>query len=265
MGHAYSALLTDRWAKDMGGIVLLRIEDIDTKRCRPEFVAGVFEDLQWLGLRYPEPVRVQSQHFDDYRKAAETLKSKDLLYPCFCSRSEIRAASDGGTDPEGAPLYPGTCKHRYAAKRTEKLVAGVPVQWRIDMGKAIETAGEIFMTEAMPTPQAAPMRRIADPVRWGDVVLVRKDTPTSYHISVVVDDALQGVTHVTRGMDLYAATDIHVLLQKLLGLATPIYTHHALVTDEAKEKLSKSKGSESLADLRATGWSATDVKAALGF
>jgi glutamyl-Q tRNA(Asp) synthetase len=265
LGHAYSALYTDHWAKAMGGVALLRIEDIDRVRCRPEFVAAVFEDLDWLGLSYPEPVRIQSQHFDDYRAAADQLRSKGLIYPCFCSRAEIRAASGGRTDPDGAPLYPGTCRHLSTDERMEGLRSGRPVQWRIDMGQAIDIADETSIREAMPTPADPCVSRSADPARWGDVVIVRKDTPTSYHLSVVVDDAIQGITHVTRGMDLYAATDIHVLLQALLGLLSPIYTHHPLILDEEAAKLSKSRGSESLASLRALGITPQDIRAQLGF
>lgn len=265
LGHAYSALLIDTWAKDMGAIALLRIEDIDTGRCRPEFVASIFEDLQWLGLSYPEPVRIQSEHFQDYREGAKRLKARGVLYPCFCSRAQIRAAGDGRTDPEGGPLYPGTCRRLSTAERAAKLASGAPFQLRLDMTKAVELAGSLSVEEAIPAPDQTPRRRPADPARWGDVVLVRKDTPTSYHLSVVVDDALQGITHVTRGMDLYPSTDIHVLLQNLLGVASPIYTHHHLVTDAGNEKLSKSKGSETLSDLRAAGWSAKDVRSALGF
>lgn len=249
----------------MGGVALLRIEDIDRMRCRPEFVAAVFKDLNWLGLSYPEPVRIQSRHFDDYRAAADQLRTKGLIYPCFCSRAEIRAASGGCEDPEGAPLYPGTCRHLPAAERRERLGSGRPVQWRLDMAQAIEISGDISLTEAMPTPADPQKSRPADPGRWGDVVVVRKDTPTSYHLSVVVDDAIQGVTHVTRGMDLYAATDIHALLQNLLGLPRPVYTHHALILGAEAEKLSKSRGSESLASLRALGIDPADIRARLGF
>ncbi|WMT86693.1 tRNA glutamyl-Q(34) synthetase GluQRS [Pelagibacterium sp. 26DY04] len=265
LGHAYSALYTARWAKAMGGVMLLRIEDIDTVRCRPEFVAAVFEDLKWLGLSWPEPVRIQSQHFDDYRAAADQLRAKGLIYPCFCSRAEIRAASGRRTDPDGAPLYPGTCRHLSADQKMENLRAGRPVQWRLDMNQAIEKTKEISIFEAMPTPKDKPVFRPADPGRWGDVVIVRKDTPTSYHLSVVIDDAIQGVTHVTRGMDLYAATDIHVLLQALLKMESPIYTHHTLIVGEDAEKLSKSRGSESLASLRALGITPEDIRAQLGF
>ncbi len=263
LGHAYSALYTDHWAKALGGTFLLRIEDIDIVRCRPEFVEAVFEDLQWLGLEWPEPVRVQSAHFDDYRAAADRLKSKGLLYPCFCTRAEIRAAADGRTDPDGAPVYPGTCRHLSGSERRAKLEAGVPVQWRLDMGQVLEEKKEFMIREAMPDPSCEVVERRAEPERWGDVVVVRKDTPTSYHLSVVVDDAIQGVTDVTRGMDLFAATDIHVVLQWLMDLPSPVYTHHRLIVGEDAEKLSKSKGAESLAGLRALGITPEDIRAQL--
>lgn len=245
--------------------MLLRIEDIDTTRCRPEFYDAVIEDLAWLGLEWPEPVRRQSEHFDDFRAAAERMRQKGLIYPCFCSRAEIRAASGDKTDPDGAPLYPGTCRNLSDSEQQEKLGQGYPVQWRLDMAGAIAQAGALTIIESMPDPSATPSQRAASPERWGDVVLVRKDTPTSYHLSVVIDDALQGVTHVTRGMDLYWATDIHVLLQALLGLPSPVYCHHDLVRDEGNEKLSKSKGSESLRALREAGWTAAMVRERFGF
>jgi glutamyl-Q tRNA(Asp) synthetase len=264
LGHAYSALFANHWAKKLGGVCLLRIEDIDTARCRPEFVAQMREDLDWLGLVYPEPVRRQSEHFEDYRAAAERLRAEGLLYPCFCTRSEIRARAEGRADPDGAPLYPGTCRELGETERAERLAQGHPVQWRLDGAKAMAWAGALEIAE-QDTPASAPRMRPAAPERWGDVVLVRKDTPTSYHLSVVVDDALQGVSHVTRGMDLYAATDIHCLVQAALGLGAPLYCHHGLIVDDDAEKLSKSRGSESLRDLRAAGWSARDVRARLGF
>lgn len=265
LGHAYSALYTDHWAKALGGAFVLRIEDIDTVRCRPEFVTAVFEDLQWLGLEWPEPMRVQSHHFDDYRAAADRLKSKGLLYPCFCTRAEIRAASDGRADPDGAPIYPGTCRHLSGAERMERLRAGAPAQWRLNMEQVLEEKRQFSIREAMPYPSCEVVERAAGPERWGDVVIVRKDTPTSYHLSVVVDDAIQGVTHVTRGMDLYASTDIHVVLQELMDLPSPVYTHHSLIVGEDAEKLSKSRGSESLAGLRALGITPDDIRAQLGF
>lgn len=256
LGHAYSALLNEQLATQMNGRFLLRLEDIDTVRCTPELTQHCLDDLRWLGLRWEEPVRQQSHHFADYTAALEQLKTRGLVYPCFCSRTEIAAASTA-RDPDGAPLYPGTCRKQ--ANASQRLHE--PHSWRLDMATALK---------AMPGPHSyqrfpANMPVLAQPEHWGDVILARKETPTSYHLSVVVDDALQKVTHVVRGQDLEAATDLHVLLQALLGLPTPLYQHHALIREEAGEKLSKSKGSETLADLRKKGLSPADVRIALQF
>lgn len=262
LGHAYSALLTWRAAAALGGTALLRIEDIDTERSKPEFVAAIYEDLHWLGLEWPEPVVMQSERFDIYADAGNQLRDSGLLYPCFCARSDIAAAATG-TDPDGAPLYPGTCRHLHRGEQIERLQRGDSVQFRLDSEKAIERAGMLTFTVLGPLVTDRPQIRHARPGRWGDVVLQRKGTPTSYHLSVVVDDAAQGITHVTRGRDMEAATDIHVLLQMLLGLPSPIYHFHRLILDDEGKKLAKTRGSESLADLRARGWTAQDVRAAL--
>ena len=264
LGHALSALVTWHAAAQLGGTALLRIEDIDTARCKPEFTQSIFEDLEWLGLSWPEPVLVQSERFDIYAEAANRLRDMDLLYPCFCSRAEI-AEKATGTDPDGAPLYPGTCRHLTNAERIERLERGDPVQFRLDTEAAVARTGVLTYTVIGPTILDRPQIRYARPQRWGDVVLQRKDTPTSYHLSVVVDDAAQGITHVTRGRDLEAATDIHVLLQMLLGLPTPLYHFHRLLLGDDGEKLAKSKGSQSLKDLRAQGWTPDDVRRAVGF
>lgn len=263
LGHALSALLTWQAAELLGGTALLRIEDIDTGRCKPEFTQAILEDLKWLGLNWPEPVMVQSERFDIYAGAANRLRDADLLYPCFCSRADIAAAATG-TDPDGAPLYPGTCRHLSNAERIQRLERGDPVQFRLDTEKALERTGMLTFSVIGPTLRDRPQIRYARPQRWGDVVLQRKDTPTSYHLSVVVDDAAQDVTHVTRGRDLEAATDIHVLLQMLLGLASPVYHFHRLLLGDDGEKLAKSKGSQSLRDLRAQGWTPEDVRRAVG-
>ena len=263
LGHAYSALLTWRAATQLGGSALLRIEDIDTERCKPEFVAGIYEDLHWLGLDWPEPVMLQSERLDVYADAGNRLRNMNLLYPCFCSRTEIAAAATG-TDPDGAPLYPGTCKHLHRGEQIERLQRGDPVQFRLDTDAAMERAGMLTFTVVGPLVTDRPQIRHARPERWGDVVLQRKGTPTSYHLSVVVDDAAQAITHVTRGRDMEAATDIHVLLQMLLGLPSPIYHFHRLILDDEGKKLAKSKGSESLADLQAKGWTPEDVRRAVG-
>jgi len=264
LGHALSALATWDAAQKLGGTALLRIEDIDIARCRPEFVAALFEDLTWLGLSWPEPVLYQSERFEIYAAAANRLRAMDLLYPCFCSRAEIAAASTG-TDPDGAPLYPGTCRHLSNAERIERLERGEPVQFRLDTAAAKEQTGMLTFSVIGPTILDRPQIRYARPERWGDVVLQRKDTPTSYHLSVVVDDAAQAITLVTRGRDLEAATDIHVLLQMLLGLPTPYYHFHRLLLGDDGQKLAKSKGSQSLVDLRAQGWTAEDVRRAVGY
>jgi len=264
LGHAYSALLTDRWAKELGGQFLLRLEDIDPTRSKPEFAAAILEDLTWLGLNWPEPVMRQSERLPIYQQAAARLTEMDLLYPCFCSRAEIAAAAVG-IDPDGAPLYGGTCRHLPRDVATERLAHGEPAAFRLDTERAMALTGPLTFTLAQPTPLDRPQIRYARPERWGDVVIQRKETPTSYHLSVVVDDAAQEISNVTRGRDMEAATDIHVLLQMLLGLPSPVYTFHRLILDADGRKLAKSKGSASLRDLRAAGWTAADVKRELGF
>lgn len=263
LGHALSAFLTWEAAEKLGGTALLRIEDIDLDRCKPEFVDAIFDDLHWLGLDWPEPALRQSERLALYAEAANRLRTMDLLYPCFCSRAEI-AASSGGTDPDGAPLYPGTCRHLSNAERIERLERGDPVQFRLDTQAALSRTGMLTYTVIGPTILDRPQIRYARPERWGDVVLQRKDTPTSYHLSVVVDDAAQGITHVTRGKDLETATDIHVLLQMLLSVPTPCYHFHRLMRDDAGEKLAKSKNSPSLRDLRAQGRTPGDIRRAIG-
>lgn len=263
LGHAYSALYTWNAAALLGGTALLRIEDIDAERSKPEFAAAIIEDLHWLGLDWPEPVMRQSDRLEHYAAAGNQLRDQGLLYPCFCSRSEIAARSDN-TDPEGAPLYPGTCRHLGRDIQIERLERSDPVQFRLDVAKAMQRAGMLTFTAVGPLVTDRPQVRYARPERWGDVVLQRKGTPASYHLSVVVDDAAQGITHVTRGRDMEAGTDIHVLLQMLLGLPSPIYNFHKLILGDDGKKLAKSRGSESLADLRARGWTPEDVKRAVG-
>jgi len=263
LGHAFSALTTWRAAAALNGTTLLRIEDIDTERCKPEFVDAIVADLHWLGLDWPVPVMMQSERFDVYADAGNRLRDADLLYPCFCSRSEIAALATD-TDPDGAPLYPGTCRHLHRGEQIERLQRGDPVQFRLDMAGATDRAGMLTFSLVGPLITDRPQIRYARPERWGDVVLQRKGTPTSYHLSVVVDDAAQAITHVTRGRDMEAATDLHVLLQMLLGLPSPIYHFHRLILDDDGRKLSKSKGSPSLARLRDQGWTPADVRQALG-
>lgn len=267
LGHAYSALFTQRAATALGGTVLLRIEDIDLQRSKPEYDTAIIEDCRWLGLDFPEPVLRQSTRFAVYRDAADRLRDLGLLYPCFCSRKEIGAAAETA-DPEGSPLYPGTCRHLSAPETRRRLAAHEPVQWRLKIAEAQEHVGDVLIVREAPVTDRDALfdrtqQRAADPGRWGDVVLVRKDTPTSYHLSVVVDDAAQGVTHVTRGMDLFAATDIHVLLQALLGLSTPLYAHHGLITDKLT-KLSKSANAPPLRLMREAQWTLQQLKRRVG-
>ena len=264
LGHAYSALFTDHWAKRLQGRFLLRLEDTDITRCKPGFADAILEDLAWLGLAWPEPVLRQSERFPLYAAHAARLHAMGLLYPCFCSRSEI-AETAIGVDPDGAPLYAGTCRHLSPERIAERLERDDPVQYRLDGARAIARTGVLTFTIAQPTPLDRPQIRYARPERWGDVVIQRKGTPTSYHLSVVVDDAAQGVTNVTRGRDMEASTDIHVLLQFLLGLPSPVYTFHRLIMGSDGRKLAKSKGSPSLRDLRAEGWTAEGVRRELGF
>lgn len=264
LGHAFSALFTDHWARQMGGTWLLRIEDIDFTRCRADYVDGIFEDLAWLGLDWPKPALIQSARVPAHADAADRLMDMGLTYPCFCSRRRIaEAATDA--DPDGAPLYPGTCRHLGPEQIAARLDAGERPNWRLDMALALEMTGPLHMALAEPTPDRDPLLLPADPMRWGDVVVRRKDIGTSYHLGVVVDDAMQAVTHVTRGTDLKAATDIHVVLQALLQIKSPIYCHHGLITDDTSLKLAKSRGSQSLADLRAEGVTPARIRAELGF
>ncbi len=274
LGHAYSALMNERLAARLQGEMLLRIEDIDLTRCRPEFEQGILEDLAWLGISFAPEVRRQSLHFDDYRQALGRLEAAGLVYPCFCSRQEIkeavrqREATTGipwPRDPDGAPLYPETCRALGEAEMRRRCEAGEPHVLRLAMDRALaRMAGESLSYRRFDE-TAAEHEIAVDPARWGDVVLARKDAPTSYHLSVVVDDALQGVSHVVRGRDLEAATDIHVLLQRLLGLPTPRYHFHQLLSDETGQKLAKSRMSRSLADLRADGTKPDAIRRQLGF
>ena len=261
LGHAYSTLLIFELARECGGRFLLRIEDIDLARARREYEAAIYEDLAWLGLEWERPARRQSEHFEDYAKALERLEALGLLYPCACTRSDIarHAAGDGPRDPDGAPLYPGTCREKPRLPVRDALRQG-GVALRLDMGKALTLAPVGLAWREF---GAGEIR--AHPERWGDVVLARKDTPASYHLAVVMDDALQGVTDVVRGEDLYWATGLHRLLQQLLGLPAPDYRHHELLLDAQGEKLSKSRLSKTLRDLRAEGATPERVRALAGF
>ena len=263
LGHAYSALKTWEIAERIGGTVLLRIEDIDTQRSRSEFIEQAKDDLTWLGLKWPEPVRHQSGHFADYQAAARQLEDMGLLYPCFATRREISEAATGQTDPDGAPLYPGLWKSASREEVARRMAANEPHALRIDMAAATKRMGGPLTTVFMDD-NGTSTEKCIDPSVWGDAVIVRKETPTSYHLSVVVDDALQSVTHVTRGQDIEPATSLHRLLQTLLGLPAPVYHHHALITDSAGRKLSKRFQDAGLQSLRDEGWTPDDVRAAVG-
>jgi glutamyl-Q tRNA(Asp) synthetase len=249
LGHAFSAWLAHRFARHGRGRFLLRVEDIDPGRSRAEFIDGIVEDLRWLGLDWDGPVRRQSAHLADYRAALERLKAEGLVYPCFCTRKaiadEIAASGQAPHGPDG-PAYPGTCRRLTQAERTARLAAE-PHAWRLDMGAATARAGRLDWHDARAGTVAAA------PEPFGDVVLARKDAPTSYHLAVVHDDALQGVTDVVRGDDLFAATHVHRLLQALLGLPTPRYHHHPLIRDASGRRLAKRDRAATLADLRAAG------------
>ncbi len=267
LGHALSALTGHMWAERLGGRFLVRIEDIDTGRARVDYISGIFEDLRWLGITWEEPVLRQSQNFSRYQAAADVLRAQGLLYPCFATRAEIAEASrrhPERLDPDGAPLYPGLHKHLTARQISERVGRGEPFALRIDMERAAARASD--MTGGAPLTYEAldanGVRSIiaARPEQWGDAVIVRKDVPASYHLAVVLDDAFQGVTHVTRGKDLEAATGLHRLLQTLLGLPAPRYHHHPLITDADGRKLSKSAKDTSLAALRCAGATAADIR-----
>lgn len=263
LGHAHSALFARHAARRAGGRFLLRIEDIDQGRCRPEFTAGILRDLQWLGLEWERPVRVQSEHFDDYRAALDRLEAMGLLYPCFCTRKDIAREVDGaGHAPHGpdGPVYPGHCRALSGAERRDRLAAGQPFALRLHMAAALaRTAGPLVWRDREAGEQEA------RPDLFGDVVLARKDTPASYHLAVTVDDALQGVTLVTRGRDLFEATHVHRLLQALLGLPVPEYHHHRLLTDPQGRRYAKRDRSLTLAALRDAGRTPEEVRALAGF
>ena len=265
LGHAYSAILNHDLARATGGRLLLRIEDTDVSRVREAFVEGIFTDMAWLGLEFEQPARRQTEHFADYARAADRLRGMGLIYPCYASRTEIEraAGSDAVLDPDGQPIYPGIFRDAVAARLAEYAARGEPAACRIDMAKALRHLDErkvLPLSYRSARPDGTIEQIVARPERWGDAVVVRKGTPTSYHLSVVVDDALQGVTHVVRGQDLYAATHLHRLLQHLLGLAAPQYRHHPLILDEGGAKLAKSRLSKPLRQLRAEGASPDDIR-----
>ncbi len=262
LGHAHSALSGWRRARAGGGRFLLRIEDIDPGRCRPEHADAILEDLAWLGLDWDGEVRVQSQHLPEYRAALDALAARGLLYPCFCTRAEIAreiaASAHAPHGPDG-PLYPGTCRHLPEDVRQARIAAGEPHALRLDMARACAAVPPLDYREE------GEGRIACDPARVGDAVLARKDAPASYHLCVTHDDALQGVTLVTRGVDLKPATDLHRLLQALMGWPAPDYAHHALLTGPDGRRLAKRDHAATLRDLRAAGRTPAEVRAMAGF
>src|SRR5471030_49776 len=266
VGHALSALLNFELARRCGGTFLLRIEDIDAVRCRPEYEAAIYEDLEWLGIAWETPVR-QSEHLAEYRGAVERLAAQGLVYPSFESRAEIaklvaqrEAKSPWPRDPDGAPLYPGTAKSLSSGERSRWLESGAPYALRLDMAAARARAGDLSWIEQGQGPDGETGTVTARPEVWGDVILARKETPTSYHLSVVIDDALQGVTNVVRGHDLFWSTSVHRVLQSLLDLPAPSYHHHRLILDADGKKLSKSTQATGLRELRAQGMTPADIR-----
>jgi glutamyl-Q tRNA(Asp) synthetase len=276
LGHALSAVLNFDMARQSGGRFLLRIEDIDASRCRPEYEAATYQDLAWLGLAWEEPVRRQSDHLDAYEAALGRLRSMGLIYAGFESRAEIarlvaarERAGPWRRDPDGVPLYPGDAKALPPVERQRRLDAGHPFVLRLDMAAAMALAGSggggaLTWTETGSGPGGETGIIAADPAAWGDVILARRDAPTSYHLSAVVDDARQGITHVVRGQDLFHATSLHRLLQLLLGLAQPVYHHHRLIHDAEGRKLSKSTQATGLRELRAGGVTPADIRRMIG-
>jgi len=271
LGHAYSALLNFDSARQGGGRFLLRIEDIDTARCRAEFEAAIFEDLAWLGIAWENPVRRQSEHLGEYREAVEKLAAQGLVYPSFESRAEIArlvaerdAHAPWPRDPDGVPLYAGGASLLSSKSRQRLIEFGAPFALRLDMPKARSRAGDLSWIELGEGPDGQTGAVSAHPEAWGDVVLARKETPTSYHLSVVIDDALQGVTEVVRGQDLFWSTSVHRLLQQLLGLPQPSYRHHRLLLDDRGQKLSKSTDATGLRELRAAGATPADIRRLVG-
>jgi glutamyl-Q tRNA(Asp) synthetase len=270
-GHAYSALLNYDMVRDMGGRLLLRLEDIDAARSRPEFETAIYEDLGWLGISWEQPVRRQSEHFDDYDAAIARLNAQGLLYPSFESRSEIAALvaererrGRWPRDPDGVPLYPGRARKMSAVERERRLDSGAPYALRLAMDAAVAHVGVLTWNESGVGPQGQTGVVTAAPQMWGDVILARKETPTSYHLAVAVDDAFQSVSNIVRGQDLFWSTSIHRLLQALLGLPEPSYHHHTLILDTEGSKLAKSGQAKSLRELRAEGVTPADIRRMVG-
>jgi glutamyl-Q tRNA(Asp) synthetase len=255
LGHAFSAFNAWQRAREAGGRFLLRLEDIDPGRCRPEYADAILEDLAWLGLDWDGPVRVQSEHLPEYQAVLDGLADRGLVYPCFCTRAniarEIENSATAPHGPDGAPLYPGTCRRLSPRERAERIAEGERFALRLDMASATR-AGSSYE-------ELGEGRHDCHPEQFGDVVLARKDAPASYHLCVTHDDARQGVTLVTRGIDLKPATDLHRLLQGLMGWPAPCYSHHRLLTDAVGRRLAKRDQAATLRSLRAEGVSARAI------
>lgn len=274
LGHALSALINRRMADQVGGELLLRIDDIDLARARPEFERAIIEDLEWLGIGFSSHVRRQSDCLADYRSALDSLRDDELVYPAFMSRTDVRNhitdqelnGQDWPRDPDGAPLYPGLDKKLSEKERRRRIEDGAAYSWRLDMEAVVDRLGiRLSWQEEGHGPEGQTGCVGASPQQWGDVVLARRDAPASYHLSVVVDDAVQGVTHVVRGRDLFHATGLHRLLQELLGFSAPSYHHHRLVLGPDGRKLSKSRDDTALRALRTSGATPPDIARMTGF
>lgn len=270
LGHALSALLNQQMAKASGARLLLRIEDIDQTRCRPQLEEAIYHDLRWIGFQWQEPVRRQSEHFAAYQQALSQLQARGLIYPAFLTRGEVKArvaaaearGESWPRDPDGAPHYPPDDRSRSKTEQADLMKRHARFAYRLDMQKAL---GEIGKRLTWSETGDGPAGMIdADPAQWGDVILSRSDAPSSYHLSVVVDDAAQGITHVVRGLDLFHATSVHLVLQELLGLPQPVYHHHRLIMGEDGRKLSKSEHATGLSHLRETGHSVADIRRLVG-
>lgn len=269
LGHAYSALVNKHIARILKGELVLRMENIDRTRCKTYYENAIVEDLSWLGVDFRKPFRRQSEHFSDYQKALDELEKLGLVYPAFLTRGEVKekivTAEQKGKnwprDPDGTPLYPTDERSLSKSKAREMIAEGVPFSWRLNMDLALRFSGKDLFWHEFHGNQTKKI--IAHPELWGDVIIARKDMPTSYHLSVVVDDALQHITHVVRGNDLFQATSVHRLLQTILGYEPPLYYHHPLVLGHDGHKLSKSNKDTSLRSLREKGLTANDIFALL--
>ena len=268
LGHAFAALYAADLASRSGGRFLVRVEDTDRTRARPEYYDAIFEDLAWLGLAWETPVRRQSEHFGDYAQALDQMKASGFAYPCFCTRKEIEAefaASVSAPHGPDGPLYPGTCHALSESERTRRIARGDAHAWRLDVSRAVASlGGTLTFDELGSGPQGERGSIAVKADLFGDFVLARKDAPASYHLAVVVDDALQGVTLVTRGNDLFAAAHVHRLLQALLKLPVPQYSHHRLILDASGKRLAKRDQATTLKHLRAGGWTSARVRETLG-